>query len=158
MSVSALSIKSSQASAWASDNSFNFTCQGLLKASTPTRADSLKAPANRPRNSSTVVKCAWPIGGAILGLRFPYTGRHSPRARSTRSSRVMPHQPFGDAAGLVSALALDRDVPNQLLSLRDLFQRLQDGPRPNLRSGGNRRRETDFVQPVVDAHPDRQFD
>src|SRR5262249_17365859 len=64
--------------------------------------------------------------------------------------RVIPHQPFGDAAWLISAFTLDRDVPGQLLAARNRFDRLQGDARPNLRSGGNRRRKTDFVQPVVD--------
>src|SRR5215471_6342716 len=75
-----------------------------------------------------------------------------------RSLCVVSHQPFGDAAGLVRALALDRDVPNQLPAVGDLFESLQDGARPNLRSGGDRRWEADFVQSVVDTHLDRQVD
>jgi hypothetical protein len=80
------------------------------------------------------------------------------KEHSDSSLCVIPHQPFGDAAGLITAFALDRDGPSQLPALRDIFERLQGDARANLRSGWNRRWEADFVQPVIDAHPDRQFD
>jgi len=80
-----------------------------------------------------------------------------------RSIRVITDQPLRDTAGLTRKLTvdgptLDMDEKNRVHKIGRFLHGKQGDTRANLGSSANRRRKTNFIQSVVQAHRDARAD
>ena len=66
--------------------------------------------------------------------------------------RIVPDEPFGDAAGFRGALALDRDAPRHLTASVDRFDRDGSETSTDARFRWQRRHEAHAIDAVVDRH------
>src|SRR5215218_3872998 len=72
------------------------------------------------------------------------------RSRAAGSALVDARERLGDADRLVAALALERDLDGHLRAARDVLERLELRVHADTAADGQRRREADLVEPVVD--------
>src|SRR5512143_3859313 len=116
-----------------------------LRAQIATRAPSSRSPCEPPVTRATLPEraksCFTPMAPFLSWVR----ARSAP---DPPGSAVLAHQPLGDHAGPVRALALDRHPPGELERALELLGPRQGEARPVPRPGGHRGGEAQLVEPV----------